>query len=121
MTCGICNPKAFRPQKGGRVYGYQTISPDNANCSGGVAPDLHYMGAEYVLTDWRKGNVTDRPSYQVLCNGVDLRKGDRLIVDSLKSFGSRSMWRRQNLARIEAMGVEVTTLTPEGRGMRYAS
>lgn len=120
MTCGICNPKAFRPHKGGRVYGYQTISHDNPNCSGGAAPDLHFMGAEYVVTDWRKGKVTGRPGYQVLCNGVILRKGDRLIVDSLKSFGSRSIWRKQNLARIVAMGVEVTTLTPEGRGMRYA-
>lgn len=120
MSCGICNPKAFRPEGGGRVYGYQTVRADNPNCTGGRSPDLHFLGAEYVLTDWRTGNVADRPGYRLLCNGVVLRKGDRLIIDSLKSLGSRSLWRRRNMERIEALGVDIAVLTPEAKGMRHA-
>ncbi|GAB5447164.1 MAG: hypothetical protein Gyms2KO_20370 [Gymnodinialimonas sp.] len=120
MSCGVCNPKAFRTGTGGRVYGYQTINSETAGLCGGAAPDLHFLGAEYVLTDWRRGPVAGRPGYRLLCNGLILRQGDRLIVDSAKSFGGRNVWRKINMERIRAMGVDLNVLTPEGRGMRYA-
>ena len=118
MTCGVCDPKAFRPSKGGRFFGY-TAFPDQATASrGGTVPDLYFMGAQRVFSDLAQGNVRYREGFRVMCKVM--RKGDRQLIDNPLSLGTKPEYQTRNLARIEAMGVEVLELTPEARRMRHA-
>ena len=109
MTCGVCHPQAFRPTKGARVFGYAAFASQRSASTGASVPDLHYMGAETVFTDHAAGHVRSRSGYAMLCKV--LRNKDRLILDREESMGTKPGYRARNIARIEAMGVEVMVLT----------
>ena len=112
MTCGICNPQAFRQKRGMRVFGYAVFKNKGGASRARPIPKLHYMGAETVFTDHAAGHVRNRPGYQLLAKV--LRKGDMLILDSLQSLGSKPGYQERNASRIEALGVQIMVLTQDG-------
>lgn len=119
MTCGVCNPKAFRPHTQGRVFGYAAFKTDRIASIGGAIPNLYFMGCEMVLTDKSRGQVATRPGYRLMCKII--RKGDRLLLASAAAFGIKPELQARHIAKFEAMGVEVMTLTPEAEALRHAA
>lgn len=119
MTCGICAPKAFRPNKAGRTFGYTTFKTERSASVGGAIPALYFMGCEMVLTDMAQGHVDSRCGYMMLCKVM--RKGDRLLLAHSTAFGTKPAGQARHIAKFEAMGVEVMFLTDQGEEMRKAA
>ncbi len=112
MTCGVCNPQVFRHSRGTRVFGYAVFKTKGGASRARPIPNLHYMGAETVFTDHAAGHLRNRPGYQLLAKV--LRKGDMLILDSMRSLGSKPGYQERNAAHIEALDVQVMVLTKDG-------
>lgn len=119
MTCGVCNPKAFRPRPQGRVFGYAAFKTDRIASIGSAIPTLYFMGCEIVMTDMARGQLATRPGYRLMCKII--RKGDRLLLAGAATFGIKPELQVRHIAKFEAMGVEVTTLTPEAEAQRNAA
>jgi hypothetical protein len=119
MSCGVCNPEAFRPPSKGRVFGYATFKTNHSASIGGAIPALYFMGCEMVLTYMAQGHVDSRYGYMMLCKV--LRKGDRLLIADASAFGIKPAGQTRHIAMIEAMGVEVMFLTVQGKEMRQAA
>lgn len=119
MSCGVCNPKAFRPRTTGRVFGYTTFKTERNASMGGAIPALYFMGCEMVLTDMAQGHVDSRCGCVMLCKVM--RKGDRLLLSHASAFGIKPAGQARHIAKTEAMGVEVMFLTDQGEEMRKAA
>lgn len=119
MTCEVCCPKAFRPSPKSRVFGYVVFRSREIACHLPVVPDLHYMGAETVFTDFASGRVRHRPGFKLLRK--ILRAGDLLLIDRETSLGTKPGYRARNYAELDAMGVELAVLSPSALGMRLAA
>lgn len=103
MTCGACHPEAFRPEGGGRVFGY-LVGRDPSDIAD-AARKLMYLGAEHVYADIPHGNVRYRKGLLRICKVM--RPGDRLILASDKTLGRDNRTSEARKAEIEALGVEV--------------
>ena len=103
MTCGVCNPEAFRTNEGARTLGY--VVSANSGRLAGDTQRVHFFGAELVLADQPKGQLRVRPGYRLLRQC--LREGDSLVLARLSSLGTKPDRARANLAAIEAEGITV--------------
>lgn len=109
MSCGVCNPKAFRPKAGTRVFGYLTAT-NMTHAATGARP-LYFMGCESVFCDVPVGPVASRTGYKwlLLC----IRPGDRIIVADIKVLGSSHRTQQTRMAEIEANGGNAFVLTDQ--------
>ena len=103
MTCGVCDPEAFRADENSRTLGY--VVGSNPSKVAGDTRRVHFFGAELVLADQPKGHLRVRPGYQLLKQC--LRTGDRLVLARLSALGTNPDRARTNLASIEAEGITV--------------
>lgn len=109
MTCGVCNPAAFHPAKGKRVWGYAATTKPGLLAR--QVAQLYYMGCETVFTDAALGRVLSRPGYQALRSPILARKGDRVVFADPKALGSCRPAQDRRTAELQARGVEVMFLT----------
>ena len=108
MTCGCCDPEAFR-ENDNRVIGYVVASrPSRA---AGDTRRLYYLGAELVLVDPPKGRVIDRPAFKLLRQ--IMRRGDKLVLASEKALGTKPTHVEANCASLEADGIEIAIMRKE--------
>lgn len=119
MTCGICDPEAFRPIPKAYVIGYVAFEDNRAASIGTAVRNLYFMGCEVVFTDQAKGHVKTRPGYALL--RTCLRKGDRLVLDREQSFGRSRPSREKHMNEIAASGVEIMLLTKNCEALRHAA
>lgn len=113
MTCGVCNPEAFRSALGvgenARVFGYTCSS----NPQGDIR-SLYFNGAGFVMFD-APGRlpITSRPAMRRLTKVC--RPGDMVVLASAFDVGSKRTTQDGAIARLEGLGLQVRILTHEGR------
>jgi DNA invertase Pin-like site-specific DNA recombinase len=101
------------------VFGYAAFKTDRIASIGSAIPALYFMGCEMVMTDMARGQIATRPGYRLMCKII--RKGDHLLLASAAAFGIKPELQVRHIAKLEAMGVEVMTLTPEAEVLRHAA
>jgi len=108
MTCGACHPEAFRPDSGGRVFGYVVARDPTAIAS--ATTRLAYLGAQHVFADLPHGNVRYRKGLQRLRKVM--RPKDRLVLYHIDALGQRQNRASAILSEIEADGIETAIIRP---------
>ena len=111
MSGGLCCPQSFESAfDGGVCYGYVVAAtPDQAVQ---IAGGLYWVGCSYIFADAPTRHAAGRTGWQRLCNIA--REGDRIVVASLKSLGTRKTTQQTKIATLGDKGVGVFVLTENG-------
>lgn len=109
MTCGACDPEAFRKDEQSRIVGYLVVREMHQATA--LARKLYFLGAELVLSDPPTGKVRQRKGFVKLTSV--LRKGDKLVLASESDLGTKPQARDTVLSEIAAEGVEIAIMRPE--------
>lgn len=108
MTCGACEPTAFR-QGAEVVYGY--LVTDQMHSATHEARKLYFMGAQHVFSDLPQGKLSNRPGWRLLRKC--LRSGDRLVLASPVALGTKPERANAHMQALEQDGIKTFILNQD--------